>query len=141
MVDFNSHLRTSPDRALPEGILTTLREIRQKCREVNPEFTFASEIMWDRSFPCVDASYVRMGEIDTNSPALRYTFPEWMSTICAESPGDFNVMNNGMRYVLVWAVQPRHYNDSMDEPLTRPLSPYGFASGEAQGTALPRPLP
>jgi len=33
-------------------------------------------------------------------------------------------MNNGMRYGLVWAVQPRHYNDSMDERLTRPLSHY-----------------
>src|SRR5215831_17298499 len=29
-----------------------------------------------------------------------------------------------MRYGLVWAVQPRHYNDSMDEQLTRPLSRY-----------------
>jgi hypothetical protein len=29
-----------------------------------------------------------------------------------------------MRYGLVWAVQPRHYNDSMDEALTRPLSRY-----------------
>jgi len=58
------------------------------------------------------------------STAMRYTFPEWTSTICAESPGDFNVMNNGMRYGLVWAMQPRHYNDSMDEPLTRPLSRY-----------------
>jgi hypothetical protein len=29
-----------------------------------------------------------------------------------------------MRYGLVWAIQPRHYNDSMDEPLTRPLSRY-----------------
>jgi hypothetical protein len=65
-----------------------------------------------------------MNEIDMNSSALRYTFPEWTSTICAESPGDFNVMNNGMRYGLVWAVQPRHYNDSMDEPLTRRLSEY-----------------
>jgi hypothetical protein len=91
---------------------------------VNPEFALASEIFWDRSFPLVDVSYVRMGEIDMPSPALRYTFPEWTSTICAESPGDFNVMNNGMRYGLVWAMQPRHYNDSMDEPLTRPLSRY-----------------
>jgi len=59
-----------------------------------------------------------------NSTALRYTFPEWTSTICAESPGDFNVVNNGLRYGLVWAIQPRHYNDSMDERLTRPLSSY-----------------
>jgi hypothetical protein len=29
-----------------------------------------------------------------------------------------------MRYGLVWAVQPRHYNDSMDERLTQPLSRY-----------------
>jgi hypothetical protein len=65
-----------------------------------------------------------MKDIDMNSSALRYTFPEWTSTICTESPGDFNVMNNGMRYGLVWAVQPRHYNDSMDEPLTRRLSEY-----------------
>jgi len=33
-------------------------------------------------------------------------------------------MNNGMRYGLVWAMQPRHYNESMDEGLTRPLSRY-----------------
>src|SRR5208337_3364535 len=115
---------TSPDRSLPEGILATLKEILQSCRAVKPEFAFASEIFWDRSFPYVDVSYVRMNDIDMNSSALRYTFPEWTSTICAESPGDFNVINNGMRYGLVWAVQPRHYNDSMDEPLTRPLSEY-----------------
>jgi len=84
----------------------------------------ASEIFWDRAFPFVDVSYVRMGDIDMNSPVLRYTFPEWTSTICAESPGDFNVMSNGMRYGLVWDMNPRHYNDSMDEPLTQPLSRY-----------------
>jgi hypothetical protein len=84
----------------------------------------ASEIWWDRAFPLVDVSYMRMNNIDMNSPALRYTFPEWTATIFAENPGDFNVMNNGMRYGLVWALAPRHYNDSMDEPLTRPLSEY-----------------
>jgi hypothetical protein len=33
-------------------------------------------------------------------------------------------MNNGMRYGMVWALAPRHYNDSLDEPLTRPLARY-----------------
>jgi hypothetical protein len=33
-------------------------------------------------------------------------------------------MNNGMRYGLVWDLAPRHYNDSVDEPLTRPLARY-----------------
>ena len=123
-LDFNPRLRTSPDRSMTEELLTTFREILAKCREADPRFALASEIFWDRAFPLVDVSYVRMNDIDMNSPALRYTFPEWTSTICAESPGDFNVMNNGMRYGLVWAAQPRHYNDSMDELLTRRLSEY-----------------
>ena len=101
-----------------------LRETLQRGREVNPTFALACETYWDRTFPYVDVSYLRMNMIDMDSPALRYTFPEWTSTICAESPGGFNVVNNGMRYGLVWAVQPRHYNDSMDEPLTQPLSRY-----------------
>lgn len=33
-------------------------------------------------------------------------------------------MNNGMRYGLVWDLAPRHYNDSVDEQLTRPLAKY-----------------
>ncbi len=123
-LDFNPAVPTSPDKSFTQELLATLQEVVRKCREVNPQFALASEIFWDRSFPWVDVSYVRMGEIDMPSTALRYTFPEWTSTICAESPGDFNVMNNGMRYGLVWAVQPRHYNDSMDESLTRPLSRY-----------------
>jgi hypothetical protein len=65
-----------------------------------------------------------MGDIDMPSTAMRYTFPEWKATIFGESPGDFNPMNNGMRYGMVWALAPRHYNDSLDEPLQRPLSRY-----------------
>lgn len=123
-LDFNPALPVSPDRSTTQELLATLAEVTERCRAVNPEFALASETLWDRAFPLVDVSYVRMGDIDMSSPALRYTFPEWTSTICAESPGDVNVMNNGMRYGLVWAMQPRHYNDSMDEPLTRPLSRY-----------------
>jgi hypothetical protein len=72
----------------------------------------------------VDVSYLRMGDMEMKSTAMRYTFPEWKPTIFGESPGDFNPMNNGMRYGLVWALAPRHYNDSLDEPLQRPLSRY-----------------
>jgi hypothetical protein len=123
-LDFNPQLPTSPDRSLPEGVLQTYKDLIARGREVNPEVAVASEMFWDRAFPQVDVSYARMNQIDMPSVAMKYTFPEWTATICAESPGDFNVMNNGMRYGLVWAVQPRHYNDSMDEPLTRPLSRY-----------------
>jgi hypothetical protein len=124
VLDFNPNLPTSPDRSLPEGLLKAYADIAAKTREVDSEVSIASEMFWDRAFPFVDVSYARMGQIDMPSTALKFTFPEWTSTICAESPGDFNIMNNGMRYGLVWAVQPRHYNDSMDELLTRPLSRY-----------------
>jgi hypothetical protein len=123
-LDFNPALPTSPDRSLPEGVLLAYTDILAKTREVDPDVAIASENFWDRAFPFVDVTYARMNQIDMPSPALKFTFPEWTATICAESPGDFNVMNNGMRYGLVWAVQPRHYNDSMDEALTRPLSRY-----------------
>jgi hypothetical protein len=123
-LDFHPNLPTSPDRSLPEGVLKAYAEILAMAREVNPEVAMASENSWDRAFPFVDVTYLRMNQIDMSPPALKYTFPEWTGTICAEGPGDFNIMNNGMRYGLVWAVQPRHYNDSMDERLTQPLSRY-----------------
>ncbi len=124
MLDFNPTLQTTPDRSIPESLLQVYREALARGRAVNPAFSVASETMWDRTFQYVDVSYMRMNEIDMNSPAVRYTFPEWTSTIFAESPGDTNIMNNGMRYGLVWAVAPLHYNDGMDTPLMRPLSRY-----------------
>jgi hypothetical protein len=90
---------------------------------INPNFALASENTFDRAMPYVDVSYTRMGDIDMDT-TLRYTFPEWTGTIFGESPGDFNPMNNGMRYGMVWALAPRHYNDSVDEVLTRPLARY-----------------
>lgn len=123
-LDFNPRLPVSPDKSLIGGVLDMFRELLPAARRINPDFALASEIFTDRAFPYVDVSYVRMGDIDMDSPALRYTFPEWTSTIFGESPGDIHPMNNGMRYGLVWDLAPRHYNDSMDEPLTRPLSRY-----------------
>ena len=122
-LDFNPQLPVSPDKSLPQGVLDTFAELLLRARAVDPEFGLASEITFDRALPYVDVSYTRMGDVDMD-PALRYTFPEWTSTIFGESPGDFNPMSNGMRYGMVWALAPRHYNDSVDEILTRPLARY-----------------
>jgi len=122
-LDFNPRLPVSPDKSLTQGVLDTYKELLPKARAINPDFALASEIAFDRAFPYVDVSYLRMGDIDMDA-ALRYTFPEWTSTIFGESPGDFNPMSNGMRYGMVWALAPRHYNDSVDEILTRPLAGY-----------------
>ncbi len=123
-LDFNPTIPTSPDKSLVDGILDTYRELLSKAHTFDPSVAIASEIWFDRALPYVDVSYMRMGQIDMGSTALRYTFPEWTSTIFGESPGDINPMNNGMRYGLVWDLAPRHYNDSVDEPLTRPLARY-----------------
>jgi hypothetical protein len=123
-LDFNPTLPVSPDKSLIQGVLDTFQELLQKGRLMNPKFSLASENWVDRALPYVDVSYLRMSEIDMPSTAMRYTFPEWKPTIFGESPGDFNPMNNGMRYGMIWALAPRHYNDSLDEPLTRPLSRY-----------------
>jgi hypothetical protein len=122
-LDFNKTLPVSPDKSLTGGVLDTFAELIPKARAIDPGFSLASENTWDRAFPYVDVSYMRMGWVDMNS-ALRYTFPEWTATIFGESPGDWAPMNNGMRYGLVWDLAPRHYNDSVDEKLTQPLAKY-----------------
>jgi hypothetical protein len=124
VLDFNSQLPVSPDKSLCQGLLETFQELIKKGRAINPDVSIASEIWFDRALPYVDVSYMRMGNIDMGSSIFRYTFPEWTATIFGESPGDFNPMNNGMRYGLVWALAPNHYNDSVDEPLTQPLARY-----------------
>ncbi|HMH34638.1 MAG TPA: DUF6259 domain-containing protein [Puia sp.] len=122
-VDFNPLLKLSPDRAMPQAVFDMLGQVLKEGRKINPQLAIASEVIWDRAFQFVDVSYLRMNDIDMH-PALKYTFPEWTSTIFAENPFDFNIMNNGMRYGLVWAMAPRHYNASLDEALTQPLSKY-----------------
>jgi hypothetical protein len=123
-LDFNMQLTVSPDKSLVPGILETFQELLTKAREIHPGFSLAAETWSDRALPYVDVSYMRMGDIDIGSPVLKYTFPEWTATIFGESPGDYNEMNNGMRYGFVWDLAPRHYNESVDEPLTRPLARY-----------------
>jgi hypothetical protein len=123
-LDFNPHLPVSPDKSLPQGLIETFQELIPAARAINPNFSIASEAWFDRLLPYIDVTYMRMGTVDMDSTAFRYTFPEWTATIFGESPGDINPMNNGMRYGLVWDLAPRHYNDSADEPLTRPLAEY-----------------
>jgi hypothetical protein len=108
---------------MPQAVFDMLGQVLNEGRRINPQLAIASELIWDRAFQYVDVSYLRMNDIDMD-PALKYTFPEWTSTIFAESPFDFNIMNNGMRYGFVWAMAPRHYSASLDEALTRPLSNY-----------------
>ena len=123
-LDFNGILPVSPDKSLFAGIMETFKQLLPAARAINPGFSLAGEVWSDRSLPYIDVSYMRMGTIDIGSPVLKYTFPEWTATIFGTTPGDYNQMNNGMRYGFVWDVAPRHYTQSVDEPLTRPFARY-----------------
>lgn len=124
LLDFNSHLSVSPDKSLFPGILATFKQLLDQARAIRPDFSLAGEVSSDRALPYIDVSYMRMGTIDIGSPVLKYTFPEWTATIFGTTPGDYNEMNNGMRYGFVWDLAPRHYTESVDEPLTRPFAQY-----------------
>lgn len=124
MLDFNKQLPVSPDQSLFAGIMETFKQLLPAARAIDPGFSLAGEVWSDRSFPYIDVSYMRMGNIDMGSTVLKYTFPEWTATIFATTPGDYNEMNNGMRYGFVWDIAPRHYNQSVDDPLTHPLARY-----------------
>jgi hypothetical protein len=123
-LDFNPRSPLGPDRSLPVGLLDTFEEILDGGRAIDPDLALASETWWDRTFQYTDVLYSRMVDIDIPSPVLLVTFPEIASTVFAENPADFNVLNNGMRYGMVWAMAPRHYMASLDERLTKPLSRY-----------------
>jgi hypothetical protein len=106
------------------GILETFKELLARGRAIRPDFSLAGETLSDRALPYIDVSYTRMGTIDIGSPVMKYAFPEWTGTIFGTTPGDYNEMNNGMRYGFVWDLAPRHYTASVDEPLTRPFARY-----------------
>lgn len=124
MLDFNKNLPVSPDKSLFAGILGTFDELLTRARAIRPGFSLAGETWSDRALPYIDVSYMRSGTIDLGSPVLKYTFPEWTATIFGTTPGDYNEVNNGMRYGFVWDLAPRHYNASVDEELTRPFAQY-----------------
>lgn len=119
-LDFNPRLTVSPDKSLIGGVIETYKELLSEARKIHSNFALCSEILVDRTLPYIHVTY-HLGPKDV---AFRYTFPEWVSTIDAESPGDFDPINDGMRYGSVWHVGPMRYHDSLDAPLMRPLARY-----------------
>ena len=45
MLDFNPTLPVSPDKSLVAGVLDTFQELLAKGRQINPDFSLASEIL------------------------------------------------------------------------------------------------
>ena len=50
-LDFNQRLPVSPDKSLVQGVLETFKELLPAARKINPNFSLAGEIWFDRSLP------------------------------------------------------------------------------------------
>lgn len=124
ILDFNPNLSTSPDKSLPQGVQLTYEEFLGQARAINPGVALSLQDYFDRDFPYNDVSFMLLQASKDVAMPLRSTFPEWNFVALAMRPGDFDRLNNGLRYGLVWTIAPRGFTASMDEASTRPLSQY-----------------
>src|SRR6185295_4102865 len=84
-LDFNPRLKLSPDRAIPAGMLTFIREMLAACREVKPDFCMSYENNWDQLLTYSDVAWWGGGP-----SALKITFPQWVSTNAITQPWGYN---------------------------------------------------
>lgn len=72
-----------------------------------------------------DVCVLSLDKINGNFAGLHWLNPDGEIIKEPRLGENFRILlPNGMRYGLVWAMAPRHYNASMDEAVTRPLSEY-----------------
>ncbi len=121
-LDFNPLNKEKPDVALCEGLVQAIGRLHKKCREINPDFCFASEAGADRFIPYVDV-YYRASWSHMISP-LRYLFPEWTSCVHVSSPQDYNNVNGAALTGAVICLEPDNYQASLAKPLYRDLAQY-----------------
>jgi len=122
LLDFNPLNTRKPDEALCEGLVQGVARLWHKCREINPDFRFASEDGHDRLIPYADIGY-RCAHYYGVSP-LRYVFPEWAGCQHVNKPLDFEAVNAGIMTGSVLCIEPFNYQNSMGHPVYRTLSEY-----------------
>ena len=133
MLDWNPLAGAKPDVAMPEGTVRAVEYLLRKCREVNPDFCFATEASADRYLPFADV-YYRGGDSDAGS-AMRYVFPECATCVHIDNPFDFAAVNAAIRFGAVIVVEPVKYQTGPDHPRYRKLLDY-----IAEVTRLREPL-
>ena len=112
-----------PDQIYLQGILQCLQEMRDACREINPEFCIGVESYWDRTLSYADGWWNWHDGLNHDA-ALKYTFPEYMPTFTAVHPWDFNDVNNAIRYGYQLLVGPVRFSGSMADEQMRELAEY-----------------
>lgn len=122
MLDFNPLAGAKPDVAMPEGTVRAVEYLLQKCRQVNPDFCFATEASSDRYLPFADV-YYRGAGTDGGS-AMHYVFPECTTCIHITNPFDFAAVNAAVRFAAVIVIEPVMYMAGPDHPRYRKLMDY-----------------
>jgi hypothetical protein len=121
-LDFNPLNTEKPDVALCEGLVKAIESLYTKCREINPDFRIAGEVVQDRLIPYIDVFY-RNSNAHNISP-LRYVFPEWTSCQHINTPYDFNGVNGAILTGSVICVEPEGYQDTLKNPMWRRMGEY-----------------
>ncbi len=85
------------DAAVPAGSLEAAVRLRERARQIDPEFAIASEMHWDRAVPYVDASYSRFFTTD-HLPTFSAVFPEYRQSCCITGDLDYGLVNNCLRF-------------------------------------------
>ncbi|MDD5705504.1 MAG: DUF6259 domain-containing protein [Kiritimatiellae bacterium] len=123
LLDFNPLSTRPADTCMAEGTVRSCEWLLQKCREIQPDFVFASEAVADRYMPFMDVFY-RGAYAPPSRPCMRYVFPEWTSCLHVSSPFDFSGVNAAVRFGYVIAVEPSSYKASPKHPFYRKLMDY-----------------
>jgi len=123
-LNFNSLLKMTPDRAVPEGQLSAVREIHQVCSEINKNFAISAECPWDRLLEFSGAGWAWHEVEREHTPVFKYTFPEYQPTMAANQPFDYTAVNNAVRYGYQILIGPGNYTKSMAYEPFQPLSKY-----------------
>ena len=122
MLDFNPRTGAKPDVVMPEGTVRAVEYLLRKCRQVNPNFCFATEASSDRYLPFADV-YYRGGCTDAGS-SMRYVFPEWTTCVHINNPFDFAGVNAALRFGSVIVIEPLMYQAGPNHPQYRKLLDY-----------------
>jgi hypothetical protein len=121
-LDFNPLNTEKPDVALCEGLIRAIAQLLAKCRQINPAFCLAGEVVQDRLIPYIDIYYRNSSRHDI-SP-LRYVFPEWTSCQHVSAPNDYIGINGAVLTGSVICVEPESYQASLSHPAWQRTAEY-----------------
>lgn len=121
-LDFNPASGAKPDVAHHEPLVQGMKAIWRRCRELNPEFAFASESTQDRFIEFSPVYYRAASR--TGISTLRYVFPEWTACVHINAPDDYTAVNYAVMNGAVIVLEPFTYQGPLGHPIYRRLAAY-----------------